>query len=77
MGLSGLGRRPDDTWQSFRPVSRPRQHFHAGAALRENKKYYERTYQLIENIDIPFLEDAQTNQVIQNKGDTAFIQPSC
>jgi len=43
----------------------------------ENSKCYERTYQLIESIDIPFLESARTNQAIENTHDRPNNQPSC
>ncbi|HUI41225.1 MAG TPA: hypothetical protein VL523_04575 [Terriglobia bacterium] len=44
---------------------------------RENKKCYERTRQVTENIDIPFLEFVGSRQLIENKHDTVNMPSGC
>ena len=44
---------------------------------RENKKCYERTRQMIENIHIPFLEFVRSRQLNENKHDTVNMPSGC
>jgi len=48
-----------------------------GQGMRENKKYYERTRQVTENIHIPFLEFAGSRLLIENKHDTVIMPSGC
>ena len=73
MGLSGLGRRPDDTWQSFRPVSPPPQHFHAGDAANEIQNITNEPAKLLKTLIFHFWNSREPVNLLK----TSMIHSLC